>query len=122
MTGFMREVLHGNRKRFVVVTGAYNLIWGHPDLERTLEKRLRQFGTDGRLAGTDHIFAQHVLGTGQVDPVWPVNGARLSNAAVLESRPRIAPDGAIPPDNPFYNQTTGINRAIWALGLMTAEG
>ena len=46
MTGFMREVLQGERKRFVVVTGAYNLIWGHPDLERTLEKRLRQFGTD----------------------------------------------------------------------------
>ena len=30
---------------------------------------------------------------------------------------RINPDGSIPTDNPFYTQTTGINRAIWALGL-----
>jgi glucose/arabinose dehydrogenase len=30
---------------------------------------------------------------------------------------RIKPDGSIPTDNPFYNQTTGINRAIWARGL-----
>ena len=30
---------------------------------------------------------------------------------------RINPDGSIPADNPFYDQTTGNNRAIWALGL-----
>jgi len=30
---------------------------------------------------------------------------------------RINKDGSIPTDNPFYNQTTGKNRAIWALGL-----
>jgi len=30
---------------------------------------------------------------------------------------RINKDGTIPGDNPFYNETTGINRAIWALGL-----
>jgi len=30
---------------------------------------------------------------------------------------RINPDGTIPPDNPFYNRTTGANRAIWARGL-----
>jgi glucose/arabinose dehydrogenase len=30
---------------------------------------------------------------------------------------RINPDGSIPTDNPFYNQTTGDNRAIWALGF-----
>jgi glucose/arabinose dehydrogenase len=30
---------------------------------------------------------------------------------------RIRPDGTIPTDNPFYNQTTGVDRAIWALGL-----
>jgi glucose/arabinose dehydrogenase len=30
---------------------------------------------------------------------------------------RINADGSIPTDNPFYNQTTGANRAIWALGL-----
>jgi hypothetical protein len=30
---------------------------------------------------------------------------------------RINADGTIPTDNPFYNQTTGVNRAIWARGL-----
>src|SRR6266542_3860218 len=30
---------------------------------------------------------------------------------------RINSDGSIPTDNPFFNQTTGINRAIWARGL-----
>jgi glucose/arabinose dehydrogenase len=30
---------------------------------------------------------------------------------------RINPDGSIPSDNPFFSQTTGINRAIWARGL-----
>jgi glucose/arabinose dehydrogenase len=30
---------------------------------------------------------------------------------------RINTDGSIPTDDPFYNQTTGNNRAIWALGL-----
>lgn len=30
---------------------------------------------------------------------------------------RINPDGSIPADNPFLAQTSGTNRAIWALGL-----
>jgi glucose/arabinose dehydrogenase len=30
---------------------------------------------------------------------------------------RINRDGSIPTDNPFFNQTSGVNRAIWALGL-----
>ncbi|MDX1961511.1 MAG: PQQ-dependent sugar dehydrogenase [Pirellulales bacterium] len=30
---------------------------------------------------------------------------------------RVNPDGSIPTDNPFYNQTTGINRAIYNTGL-----
>jgi uncharacterized protein (TIGR03435 family) len=30
---------------------------------------------------------------------------------------RIARDGSIPPTNPFVGQTSGINQAIWALGL-----
>jgi glucose/arabinose dehydrogenase len=30
---------------------------------------------------------------------------------------RIAKDGTIPADNPFYDQTSGVARAIWAMGL-----
>ncbi|MFO0950268.1 MAG: PQQ-dependent sugar dehydrogenase [Isosphaeraceae bacterium] len=30
---------------------------------------------------------------------------------------RLNPDGSVPEDNPFYDRTNGVNRAIWALGL-----
>jgi glucose/arabinose dehydrogenase len=43
------------------------------------------------------------------------NSQTLSN--LLGKILRINPDGNIPVDNPFYNQATGKNRAIWALGL-----
>ncbi|MBI4560209.1 MAG: aldo/keto reductase [Candidatus Hydrogenedentes bacterium] len=46
MTRTLREAMRGRREKFVVATGAYNLILGHPNLRRTLEKRLRQFNTD----------------------------------------------------------------------------
>ena len=44
-----------------------------------------------------------------------------SNSQTLANRLgkilRINADGSIPADNPFYNQATGVNRSIWALGL-----
>jgi aryl-alcohol dehydrogenase-like predicted oxidoreductase len=46
MTAAMREILKNSRDRIVLATGPYNLVFGHPNLRRSLEKRLRQFGTD----------------------------------------------------------------------------
>lgn len=46
MTGILRDILRHDREKYVVATGAYNLIWGHTNLRRTLEKRLRQMRTD----------------------------------------------------------------------------
>jgi aryl-alcohol dehydrogenase-like predicted oxidoreductase len=46
MVRALREILKTNRERHVVATGPYNLIWGHTDVRQTLEKRLRQLGTD----------------------------------------------------------------------------
>ncbi len=46
MTRTLRELFRTRRRELVVSTGAYNLILGHPNLRRTLEKRLRQLGTD----------------------------------------------------------------------------
>jgi glucose/arabinose dehydrogenase len=62
-----------------------------------------QFGADGKL----------YIGVG--DNEAPANAQSLDSpfGKIL----RINPDGTIPPDNPFSNQTTGINRAIWAIGL-----
>src|SRR5262249_17011694 len=49
------------------------------------------------------------------------DNANGSNAQSLSTRLgkvlRISSSGGIPTDNPFFNQTTGDNRAIWALGL-----
>ncbi len=61
------------------------------------------FGPDGKL----------YVGVGE-----NANGA---NAQSLSNRLgkilRVNPDGTIPPDNPFFAQASGANRAIWALGL-----
>lgn len=46
MIGVLRDALKSNRENYSVATGAYNLLWGSPNLRRTLEKRLRQLGTD----------------------------------------------------------------------------
>jgi glucose/arabinose dehydrogenase len=47
--------------------------------------------------------------------------ANPSNAQTLGNRLgkilRYNADGTIPTDNPFFNTATGVNRAIWALGL-----
>ena len=43
------------------------------------------------------------------------NSQTLTN--LLGKMLRINADGTIPSDNPFFAQTTGNNRAIWALGL-----
>lgn len=42
----LREEMRSKRENFIVTTGAYNLLVGHPNLRRTLEKRLRQLNTD----------------------------------------------------------------------------
>jgi len=46
ITKTVRELSPARRQRVVVATGAYNLLVGHPNLRRTLEKRLRQLKTD----------------------------------------------------------------------------
>jgi glucose/arabinose dehydrogenase len=61
------------------------------------------FGPDGKL----------YIGVGENNT--PSNSQTLANP--LGKMLRINADGTIPTDNPFYNQTTGLNRAIWALGL-----
>ena len=49
------------------------------------------------------------------------DNANGGNAQSLSTRLgkmlRISSNGSIPTNNPFFNQTTGENRAIWALGL-----
>jgi len=55
MTAAIRDVVKRERERYVLATGAYNYIWWHQDLRRTLERRLKQ-------AQTDYIDVFHFLG------------------------------------------------------------
>jgi glucose/arabinose dehydrogenase/PKD repeat protein len=81
------------------------IIWQNPDLcpGASHQGGGIQFGIDGNL----------YIATGDQYDV-PSNGQNLSNqhGKIL----RLAPDGSIPPDNPFLN-TPGAQAAIWAYGL-----
>jgi aryl-alcohol dehydrogenase-like predicted oxidoreductase len=55
MTQVIRDVVKPRREQYVLATGAYNYIWAHQNLRRTLERRLKQ-------AGTDYIDLFHFLG------------------------------------------------------------
>jgi glucose/arabinose dehydrogenase len=61
------------------------------------------FGRDGKL----------YIATGE--NANPSNAQTLGN--LLGKILRINKDGSIPADNPFFSTATGVNRAIWALGL-----
>jgi glucose/arabinose dehydrogenase len=65
--------------------------------------------------GAIHFGPDGKLYVGQGDNETPSNAQSMTTP--LGKMLRINKDGSIPPDNPFYNQTTGMNRAIWALGL-----
>lgn len=46
MTRALRDLPSSRRDELVLATGAYNYVFGHQNLRRTLEKRLRQLKTD----------------------------------------------------------------------------
>ena len=46
MTHTLRDLFPARRQDVIVATGAYNLIWGHMNLRKSLEKRLKQLHTD----------------------------------------------------------------------------
>jgi hypothetical protein len=49
---------------------------------------------DRRDGSEYHIYAQHVLASGAVDPVWPADGRALCTAATLQTSLTIVSDGA----------------------------
>ena len=73
-------IFHGDQGRVTIASDGANgaiIAWG-----------------DSRVNDTSHIFAQHVFGSGAIDPAWPLNGRGISNAAFLETRARAISDGA----------------------------
>ncbi len=65
--------------------------------------------------GAMHFGADGTLYIAVGDNVTSTNAQSLAN--LHGKMLRINSDGSIPAENPFYNHTTGSNRAIWALGL-----
>jgi len=46
MISVLRDVFKKERERYIIATGAYNLLVAHQNLRKTVEKRLRQLKTD----------------------------------------------------------------------------
>ena len=93
---------------------------------------------DQMLPGSEQILFEMPNLSTVGNPIWHMGGSievtadgyiffavgdhQQSNLAQQMNSPfgklmRIRTDGSIPTDNPFYNTTTGIQRAIWGLGL-----
>src|SRR5688572_3157111 len=91
----------------VAVGGSHTTILDLPDLIGAINHMggAMHFGADGKLyvAVGNHDLTE----SGPQQSINNVYGKFL----------RINKDGSIPTDNPFYNQTSGINRAIYAYGL-----
>jgi len=64
MTAALREAIPGRRERLVLATGAYNLLFTHQNLRKTLEKRLRQ-------TGAEYIDVFHFLGVTEPEHLSP---------------------------------------------------
>ncbi len=69
------------------------------------------FGPDGKLY---LAVGDHETGQGASNPATSPPQIKTS---VFGKILRFNSDGSIPTDNPFYGQTTGLNRAIYAMGL-----
>jgi glucose/arabinose dehydrogenase len=88
------------------------------DVAAGAEEVLVTFPTDENIfhnGGEIHFGPDGNLYVAVGDDATPANSQSLAN--VFGKLLRFNDDGSIPSDNPFYGSTTGLNRAIWALGL-----
>jgi glucose/arabinose dehydrogenase len=76
---------------------------------------LEPLGATNHNGGAIHFGVDGKLYVAVGDNAVGANAQTLNNR--LGKLLRINADGTIPTDNPFYNAATGVNRAIWALGL-----
>lgn len=95
-----RFVANGN----VAVAGSEDIVFELPPLSATNHNGgAIHFGPDGKL----YIAVGDNARSEPAQELTSLFGKML----------RINKDGSIPTDNPFYGETTGKRRAIWALGL-----
>ncbi len=72
-------------------------------------------GATNHNGGAMHFGPDGKLYVAVGENAYAPNAQTLDN--LLGKMLRLNPDGSIPEDNPFYDTASGVNRAIWALGL-----
>lgn len=72
-------------------------------------------GTTNHLGGALHFGTDGMLYVGSGDHTQGQVAQQLDN--IFGKILRFNSNGTIPTDNPFYSQTTGVNRAIYAIGF-----
>ena len=103
--------LHNRISRFTasgdVASGGETVILDLPDLMNAINHLggALHFAPDGKL----------FVAVGNHDQIAVEPQQSIHN--VYGKMLRINSNGSIPTDNPFYNQTSGLNRAVWAYGL-----
>jgi glucose/arabinose dehydrogenase len=76
---------------------------------------LETLGATNHNGGAIHFGVDGKLYVAVGENAVPSNSQTLANR--LGKMLRINSDGSIPDDNPFFDEATGVNRSIWALGL-----
>ncbi len=76
---------------------------------------------DARLGAGYDIYAQHVLGSGGVDPAWPADGRALCIVVGTQSSPTIVSDGASGAIVTWYDSRSGFFR-IYAHHVLASGG
>jgi glucose/arabinose dehydrogenase len=98
--------------RVVRFVASGDVAQGSEELVMELDK---MFGRSDHMGGAIHFGADGYLYIATGDRAWGDDSQPLTT--LLGKILRIANNGAIPTDNPFYDSTTGPYRAIWARGL-----
>lgn len=102
-----RSGVHDIYAQHVLASGAADSVWpadGRALCTATRDQYEPQIVSDGAGGGivtwvdfrggvTYDLYVQHVLATGAVDPVWPVNGRALCTAPNSQYSPRVVEDG-----------------------------
>ena len=102
---------HNRVSRFTADAEGHSVVPGSELVLLDVEKPVSFVHNGGAL----HFGADGKLYVASGDGSRPT--AAQSFTSLLGKMLRINPDGSIPEDNPFYASTTGVHRAIWALGL-----
>src|SRR5262245_7261788 len=85
-----------------------------PD-EEVLAELPSYLGSDIHMGGALHFGPAGMLYVATGDHTRSLEAQQLTS--IVGKLLRLDEDGGIPEDNPFYSQTTGLLRAIWARGL-----